>query len=201
MTTDRPTLDELIAIDRDRYLTEEESLAYLTAPESSGKVPCSRYGRDSDECAPVAIELARIYGDNDGAGFSIDRLDSCMGWVVNDNDGVASLLNEYASAEFREANADLMAEIRPRQALSSGHFSTDSQMHDALNFLRINRPGDAAAIVAEFPQLDALVWSGSWVDTDATGVDPEFTSWVIDAIEATGLVWWEDGEPWAAAED
>ena len=28
-------------------------------------------------------------------------------------------------------------------------------------------------------------------------IDPEYGCWLIDAIENTGLVWWEDGEPWA----
>ena len=39
------------------------------------------------------------------------------------------------------------------------------------------------------PRLD-----GSWLNTEAMGVDPEFSSWLIDAIEDTGYAVWEDGE-------
>jgi hypothetical protein len=184
-------------ISRERDLTEAEAYEYLTL--DTGKVPCSRYGRDSRECAPVAIEVATIHAADSGFGLSTDGLDGAMSAVVNDSDGVADLLNEYASGWFRDQYADLMNEIRPRQSLSSGHFSHDDQMIDALNFLYREFPEDYATIIAKFPEMaeGRSIWSGSWLDTEAMGVDAEYSSWVVDAIEATGRVYWEDGEPWA----
>ena len=47
-------------------------------------------------------------------------------------------------------------------------------------------------------ELDRATMSGSGYDTDAMGVDAEWPSWLVDALEATGLVIWEDGEPYVA---
>lgn len=81
------------------------------------------------------------------------------------------------------------------EAISSGHWSVDLQAMDALSFLQENYPEEAKAIRKEFPE--PFIWSGSWLDTEAMGVDVEYGSWLVDAIEATGLIIWEDGEPWA----
>jgi hypothetical protein len=84
-------------------------------------------------------------------------------------------------------------------AVSSGHFSHDQQLADAMTYLQDCWPGDYAAVLAAFPEWERVQWSGSWVDTDAMGVDPEWSSWLTDAVEETGRVWWSDGEPWAAS--
>lgn len=80
--------------------------------------------------------------------------------------------------------------------LSSNQLSTDLQADDVLGWLRINHPDAARIVDAQFPE--PRKWSGSWLDTEEMGVDVEYGSWLIDAIEATGLVTWRDGEPWAA---
>lgn len=86
--------------------------------------------------------------------------------------------------------------------ISSGHFSTDMQAMDALRYLKDNAPSAYAGILGEFPELDnaSFCLMGSWFDTDAMGVDEEWGSWLVDAIEATGRVYWEEGEPWACEE-
>lgn len=84
-----------------------------------------------------------------------------------------------------------------RNTVSSNHFSHDQQVSDALDYLRHNYPDDYATVVREFPECESLVWEGSWLDVDAMGVDIEYSSWLCDAIEATGRVYWEDGEPWS----
>lgn len=82
--------------------------------------------------------------------------------------------------------------------ISSNHFSHDTQVADAWSYLRGEMPeDDFDLLIAQFPEMENIVWSGSWFDTEAMGVDPEFSSWVCDAIEETGLVIWDEGEPWS----
>lgn len=80
-----------------------------------------------------------------------------------------------------------------RTPVSSNHLSVDLQVKDAVESLgpRQKRGFDAA-----YPEWHTLVWSGSWVDAEASAVDPEYTSWIIDWIEANTNIMWEDGEPW-----
>lgn len=84
--------------------------------------------------------------------------------------------------------------------ISGNHLSHDQQAADALEFLRLEHPAAYVTVRREFPE--SLVWDalGSWLDIDAMGVDWEWSSWLVDAIEATGLVYWEDGEPWAGGQ-
>jgi hypothetical protein len=83
-------------------------------------------------------------------------------------------------------------------SISSGHYSTDIQAMDALRYLWLAHPPAAAQIMRDFPEMGDPKWEGSWLDTDAMGVDVEYGSWLVDAIEATGHVYWEEGEPWTA---
>ena len=82
--------------------------------------------------------------------------------------------------------------------ISSNHFSTDTQAIDALAWMRLQHPRSYCAVMRSFPEMGAeLKMSGAHIDTEAMGVDVEYVSWLVDAIEATGVVMWEDGEPWA----
>jgi len=83
-----------------------------------------------------------------------------------------------------------------RVALSDNHASHDIQMVDAMQYLALTAPAAFQQIVAEFPEWNQLRFDGAWVDAAAMGVDPEWPMWLTDAIEATGHVVWEDGEPW-----
>jgi hypothetical protein len=91
------------------------------------------------------------------------------------------------------------------QPISSNHYSHDLQLQDAMGYLEREHPGTYRGLLTEFPEWADRVWSGSWLDTDAMAVDVEWSSWLTDAVEATGLVMWEEGEPWTdalrAAED
>lgn len=82
-------------------------------------------------------------------------------------------------------------------AVSSNHYSAETQMVDALDFLKEAEPGTYATLLKAHPEIDRIETDGAWLNTDKMGVDVEWGSWVIDAIEDTGLIWWEDGEPWA----
>lgn len=82
-------------------------------------------------------------------------------------------------------------------AISSNHFSVDQQVQDALDYLQTVAPKAYDDVVSDFPEVGNISYSGSWFDTDAMGVDVEWSMWLIDRIEATDLVIWEEGEPWA----
>jgi len=83
------------------------------------------------------------------------------------------------------------------EPISNNGFSVDIQAQDALNFLEDFHPEAHAKVLSELPEAGCLLFDGSWFDTDAMGVDIEFGSWLVDAIEQTGKVIWEEGEPFA----
>jgi len=80
-----------------------------------------------------------------------------------------------------------------RDSLSSDHFSHDDQVRDVVNWL--DEPS-RVKFLAAFPEWDRLVWDGSWLEPEASGVDPEYTSWVCVWLEQNTAVYWSDGEPW-----
>jgi hypothetical protein len=80
--------------------------------------------------------------------------------------------------------------------ISSNHYSVDQQAADALDYLRLNDVPAYVSIMADFGE--SIVWSGGWFDHEAMGVDPEWGSWLVDAIEDRSAVVWVDGEPWSS---
>lgn len=88
-------------------------------------------------------------------------------------------------------------------SLSSNYFSTDTQLADAMEWLANTHTEVFNELLAKFPEWRTVKWQdhGSWIDTDAMGVDQEWSNWLIDAVEGTGLVMWEDGEPWTVEGD
>jgi hypothetical protein len=84
--------------------------------------------------------------------------------------------------------------------LSDNHFSVDNQIDSAVTYLT-HAPelaAEAERFRAEFPEYAHLIWQegGAWISVKASGVDPEFMSWVADWIEANTPIFWEEGEPW-----
>ena len=82
--------------------------------------------------------------------------------------------------------------------LSSNAFSVDDQTADVLSHLSngtAEQQAQMETFVLTFPEYNTLEWSGSWVDTEASGVDPDYMSWVRDWIEERTDVSWNDGEP------
>lgn len=80
-----------------------------------------------------------------------------------------------------------------RHTISSNAHSFHQQVSDALEYLRLNHANAYCQIRRAFHET--LQWSGSWLDTDAMGVDAEWPQWLADEIETTELVEWCDGEP------
>ena len=91
----------------------------------------------------------------------------------------------------------------PPQSLSSGHFSHDQQIADAVDWLRHNARPVYETMLAHFPEWERVEWEeyGSWLDTEAMGVDGEWSSWLCDWIENNTPIYWEEGEPWVGRED
>lgn len=90
--------------------------------------------------------------------------------------------------------------VRPdTTTVSANSYSHDQQVDDAWSWARGEMPeDDFDLLVREFPQMEHITWEpgNTWFDCEAMGVDPEFTSWVADALENTGVIRWEDGEPY-----
>jgi len=75
-------------------MTTNQAIDYLNR-EGNFRVPCSRYGRDTAECARVAYASDVIASSMNGEGMSETSLDYMMGLVVNDSDDVEYLIREY----------------------------------------------------------------------------------------------------------
>ena len=87
------------------------------------------------------------------------------------------------------------------QSLSSGHFSHDQQVADAVSWLEHNAGPVYSAMLREFPEWGRVEWEGSWFDTETMGVDQEWSSWLCDWIENNTPIYWEEGEPWVGREE
>lgn len=78
-------------------MTRSEGIAYLE--RDGGAVPCSRYGRNSESCAPVAWRVAEIIEGATGEPITEDGLDYIMGLVVNDHDDPESLIRVHGTPD------------------------------------------------------------------------------------------------------
>ena len=75
----------------ERCITDEHLTAYIC--RDTGNIPCSRYGRQSHELAPVALALLALWEDANGAyGDALDLLDSILSLLVNDSDEPETLI-------------------------------------------------------------------------------------------------------------
>ena len=87
-------------------LTRAEGIAWLTTDPETGEdtghlgAPCSRYGRNGRECAPVAWRLAYLLARETGETVSAYGLDYAMGLVVNNHDDVAYMIRQYGHRHY-----------------------------------------------------------------------------------------------------
>ena len=77
--------------------------------------------------------------------------------------------------------------------ISSNHLSFEIQLFDSLEFLKLAYPDKYREVLKQFPEIEHAIWDDLWLDN----VDPDYSSWLADAIEATDLITWIDGEPFA----
>lgn len=87
-------------------MKRSEGIEYLTHDSETGEytgglyVPCSRYGRNGADCAPVAWRLAYLLARENGEKVTTDSLDYAMGLVVNDHDDVAYVVRQYGHRQY-----------------------------------------------------------------------------------------------------
>jgi hypothetical protein len=91
----------------DAPMTREAGIAFLVKDGPHLGTPGSRYGRDAEDCAPVAWRVAEIVADASGEPITEDDLDYAMGLVVNDSVDVESLLREHGTPEDLELLPDV----------------------------------------------------------------------------------------------
>ena len=75
----------------DPCVTDEHLTAYICS--DTGRILCSRYGRQSYELVPIALALLALYEDsNGGDGDDLDILDGILSELVNDADEPETLI-------------------------------------------------------------------------------------------------------------
>jgi len=87
------------------------------------------------------------------------------------------------------------------EPISSNHYSVDTQLSDAVDALKDD---EREAFDKAFPEWNTITWEPSplsHIDTEASGVDVEYTSWAIDWIEENTLITWYEGEPYLMGDD
>lgn len=96
-------------------MNNDEALTFLNR-DGDLMVPCSRWGRSTSECAPVALDLALIVLDANGGDLDEELLDSMMGLVVNDHDDVVDLIAEHGTPEMLERHGEVLDDIATAEA-------------------------------------------------------------------------------------
>jgi hypothetical protein len=81
-------------------MIRRKGLAYLLA-DGNLRVPCSRYGTDTADCAPVAWRVAFLLARETGEHMTSESHEYAMGLVVNDHDDVAYLVRNYGHRQYR----------------------------------------------------------------------------------------------------
>lgn len=87
-------------------MNRSEGLVYLVHDPETGEntghlsVPCSRYGKDGADCAPVAWRLAYLLARETGEPITAAALDCAMRLVVNDHDDVAYVIRTYGHRKY-----------------------------------------------------------------------------------------------------
>lgn len=81
-------------------MKRSEGIAYLIGDSPRDRVPCSRYGRNAAECAPVAWRLAYLVARETGEPVTTEGLDHAMSLVVNDHDDVAYVIRTYGDYKY-----------------------------------------------------------------------------------------------------
>jgi hypothetical protein len=84
-------------------MTRAHAFRYLTHDARTGeytgglRVPCSRYGRTEQDCAPWAYLAAVLVCREAGAELETHDLDYAMGLAVNDYDDILYAVTQYAN--------------------------------------------------------------------------------------------------------
>jgi len=88
--------------DQDVFTRRRDGIAWLMK-DGNLHVPCSRYGWDTQTCAPVAWRVAYLVAREQGEPVTEAGLDHAMSLVVNDHDDVAYMVREYGRGDYGRA--------------------------------------------------------------------------------------------------
>lgn len=80
-------------------ITRRVGLAYLNR-DGDLRVPCSRYGSRTADCAPIAWRVAYLVARETGSPITYAALEHAMGLVVNDHDDVAYMVRNYGRGHY-----------------------------------------------------------------------------------------------------
>lgn len=99
----------------DAVITDRDAAVYVLTHnevqdcQAYDRVPCSRWGGTSLDCAAVAWELDQLVSAETGRGPNAETLDFAMSLVVDGSDHVRATLRQYGSDEVRRRYADELA--------------------------------------------------------------------------------------------
>lgn len=82
-----------------RSTTKQKGLAYLEM-DGNLMVPCSRYGKNTHQCAKVAWRLAYLVSQQNGNMITEADLDLAMKLVVNNDDDVSYIIRRYGHRHY-----------------------------------------------------------------------------------------------------
>lgn len=181
-----------------------EALAYLT--QDPGRVPCSRYGSSSEECAPIAIALAEIIEEANGdeGVWEEESLDDLMGLVVNDHDDVSSLIRKHGTEEHRALIEDVLLNdllgaeqcgTEAGKAAASWAFDGDTDRETYAKVLKGIEDGDP-----EIMDMQPAPLSGEWAGESIPelsaryGIDLEDEEIADRFEEAYSQAFWDEIE-------
>jgi hypothetical protein len=106
-------------------------------------------------------------------------------------------LHQLEAAMLDEQDVSIDGPTKGMVAISASHASHDEQVADAMMYLAGQHPDVYARLVDEFPEWTTRMFAGAWFDTTTMGVSGEWPLWLTLAIEDTGIILWDDGEPFA----
>lgn len=91
-TTDTDRKQTTMQTTTDTFARQVQAIEAALCEGGNYAVPCSRYGTDTESCAPVAARVAVILNHETGEEGDPDYV---MGLVVNDHPDPAKLLLSY----------------------------------------------------------------------------------------------------------
>src|SRR4051812_13685322 len=123
-------------------------MAFLMQDGNLG-VPGGRYGRDTRDCAPIAIVMALVMRYHNGEPVSYYSLNSDMGQVVNSADGVSDLLSEsgYILEDF---------EIDVKELLGD-EYSPQTPLERLAKWAEVEADNDSVTITFDADDAERLI--------------------------------------------
>jgi hypothetical protein len=126
-------------------------MAFLMQDGNLG-VPGGRYGRDTRDCAPIAIVMALVMRYHNGEPISYYSLNSDMGRVVNSDDGVTDLLSEsqYILDDLHDSGIDV-------KELLGDEYSPQTPLERLAKWAEVEPDNDSVTITFDADDAERLI--------------------------------------------